>query len=87
MKGSRVKNDLRLKAIKPCPVCGKIPKVYRDYGYEAIGWGAWCTIQCKPFLRKTHIKIESGKAMWNRAFLDAIERWNDMVRRNWTWKQ
>lgn len=26
--------------LKPCPVCGKIPKVKRNYAYEASGYGA-----------------------------------------------
>ena len=24
--------------LKPCPVCGRMPKVKRDYGYEASGY-------------------------------------------------
>lgn len=87
MKGSRVKKNVYLDRIRPCPVCGKMPKVYRDYGYEANGYGAWCTIECKPFLRKAHFKIESGKDRWKRAFMDAIDRWNEMVGVKWTWKQ
>lgn len=62
--------------LKPCPVCGKLPKIKRDYGYEYSGFGAWCTIQCKPFLRKTHLKIEEGKASWDRALKHGIEHWN-----------
>lgn len=62
--------------LKPCPVCGKQPKVFRDIGYETSGFGAWCTIQCKPFLRKPHLKIEEGKATWERALKYGIERWN-----------
>lgn len=87
MKGSRVKNSIYLDRIRPCPVCGKMPKVYRDYGYEANGYGAWCTIECKPFLRKVHFKIESGKANWYRAVLDAIDRWNKTVEVKWVWKK
>lgn len=62
--------------LKPCPVCGKMPKVTRDLTYEALGFGAWCTIQCKPFLRKPHLKIEEGKARWERALEYAVEHWN-----------
>ena len=65
--------------LKPCPVCGKLPKIKRDYSYESAGFGAWCTIQCKPFLRKPHLKIEEGKASWERALLYGAERWNRMV--------
>ena len=57
--------------LKKCPVCGKQPKVKRDYNYEASGFGAWCTIQCKP-----HLKIEEGKATWDRALKYAIAKWN-----------
>lgn len=62
--------------LKPCPICGKQPKVKRDYGSEGAGFGAWCTIQCKPFLRRPHLKVEEGKAQWERALKYAIEEWN-----------
>ena len=62
--------------LKPCPVCGKTPKIYRDISYELSGFGAWCTIQCKPILRKPHIMVAVGKASWGRAFAYAIEAWN-----------
>ena len=62
--------------IKPCPVCGKRPKVKRDIGYETSGFGAWCIIQCKPLLGKAHLKIEEGKSTWKRAYQYAVERWN-----------
>lgn len=65
-----------MEKLKPCPVCGKQPKIFRDLGYEANGFGAWCTIQCKPFLRKPHLKHEEGKATWDRALKYAIEGWN-----------
>ncbi len=88
--------------IKPCPVCGKMPKVKRDYSYESSGFGAWCTIQCKPLFRNPvisqylggtnrctiqckplfrnpHLKIEEGKATWDRAHKYAIVHWNEAV--------
>ena len=65
--------------IKPCPVCGKRPKVKRDIGYETSGFGAWCTIQCKPLLGKAHLKIEEGKSTWERAYQYAVGRWNKEV--------
>ena len=65
------------RELKPCPKCGKLPKIKRDYNYEYSGFGAWCTIQCKPFLRKPHLKIEEGKASWDRALKYGIERWNE----------
>ena len=68
-----------MEELKPCPVCGRQPKVKRDYAYESAGFGAWCTIQCKPFLRKPHAKIEEGKATWERALAYGIEHWNRRV--------
>lgn len=65
-----------MSELKPCPVCGKQPKIIRDIDYETYGFGAWCTIQCKPFLRKPHLKHEEGKSTWDRAFKYAIEAWN-----------
>lgn len=62
----------------PCKVCGKIPKVYRDISYETAGYGAWCTVRCKPLFRKPHCTIESGKSTWARAYSDAINRWNEV---------
>ena len=68
-----------MSELKPCPVCGKIPKIIRDYGYESSGFGAWCIIQCKPFMRRHHMKVEEGKASWERALKYAIEAWNRRV--------
>lgn len=63
--------------IKSCPICKKKPKIYRDHNYEAMGYGAWCTIKCKPLFGKTHLKVEVGKASWNRAYKEAVEQWNE----------
>lgn len=73
-KGTRVK--ISTGVLRPCPRCGKIPKVYRDIGYEVSGFGAWCTIECKPIFRKPHFKVEQGKATWKRAFGYAVAVWN-----------
>lgn len=62
--------------LKPCPVCDRQPKVHRDINYELRGYGAWCTISCKPFLGKPHKKVECGKASYERALLGAINAWN-----------
>ncbi len=64
--------------LKPCPICGKQPKIKRDYNYEMSGFGAWCTIKC-GCLFKTHLKIEEGKATWERALHYASLRWNATV--------
>ena len=58
--------------LRPCPVCGKMPRVSGSYN---PGF-AWCVIQCKPFLRKPHLKIEEGKASWDRALAYGSIRWN-----------
>lgn len=73
-KGARVQVTAGL--LKQCPKCGKIPKVYRDYSYEICGFGAWCTIECKPMIGKPHFKVEQGKALWWRAFDYAAAVWN-----------
>ena len=69
-------SDLKLK---PCPICGRIPKIKRDYKSEVRGYGARCTIQCKFFLRKPHYKITHSKASWNRALYYAIVDWNNSI--------
>lgn len=73
-------SNIELK-ILPCPICGKIPKIKRDYSYESAGFGAWCTIYCKPFLKKPHLKIEEGKASWEPALYYGIKHWNEEVKR------
>ena len=65
-----------------CPRCGKQPKVIRDYAYESMSFGAWCVIQCKPLFQKYHFKTESGKATWERAYKEAVFRWNYCVRQH-----
>ena len=65
--------------LQPCPICGKNPRIIRDRNYEAMAYGAWCTILCKPFLRKPHLIVESGKASWQRAYEEAAEWWNQEV--------
>lgn len=65
--------------LKPCPICGKRPIIVRDLEYEMRGFGAWCTIQCKPFMWKPHLRIEEGKATWDRALKYGIEHWNRRV--------
>lgn len=65
--------------VTKCPICGKEPKVIRDWAYESNGYGSWCTIQCKPFMRKPHLKIEEGKSTWDRALQYGVERWNRLA--------
>ena len=71
-----------MNELKPCPICGKMPKIKRDASSEAHGFGAWCTIQCKPLFRKPHLVIVEGKASWERALTFGIEHWNEEVEKH-----
>lgn len=64
--------------LRPCPVCGKQPRVSISY---AQGPGGWCVIQCKPFLRKPHLKVEEGMTLLNCAIRYAKVRWNQEAER------
>ena len=66
------------RELKPCPICNKQPKIHRDYAYEESGFGAWCTIECGN-LFKRHLKVEGGKASWERALEGACLSWNKAV--------
>lgn len=71
--------------LRRCPICGKESKVIRDWAYESNRYGAWCTIQCKPFMRRPHLKIEEDKATLGRALQNGVERWNclaDEIKKN-----
>ena len=74
-KDVTIEEDVK-ERIKPCPVCGKQPKVKRDIGYEISGFGAWCIIQCKPLLGKAHLKRENlrGNVHINVQSKDGIRR-------------
>jgi hypothetical protein len=73
-----------MNELRPCPICGRSPKIKRDYSYEASGFGSWCTIQCKPLFRKPHLKVEEGKSTWDRALEYAMIRWNTEAEGKWT---
>ena len=62
------------KHLEPCPICGRIPKVYIEE--LGAGWGSWCTILCKKPFKKPHLKIEEGKASLDRAIMYAVNIWN-----------
>lgn len=68
-----------ISTLKPCPICGKKPKAKIDYGYEMSCFGGWVTIQCKPFLRKPHMRVEQGKCNNERALQYAVKEWNERV--------
>lgn len=62
--------------LKPCPVCGRIPKVRRG----AIGCcGAWVEVRCKPLFRREHLAVQHGAATMERAFDMAADAWNRRV--------
>lgn len=59
--------------LKPCPFCGRMPKVrYRAFGC----CGAWVEVQCKPLFRREHLAVQHGAATMKRAFDMAAEDWN-----------
>lgn len=59
--------------LKPCPVCGRMPKVR----CSAIGHcGAWVEVQCKPLFRREHLAVRHGAATMELAFDMAAEDWN-----------
>ncbi len=67
--------------LKPCPFCGRMPKVRRS----AIGGcGAWVEVRCKPLFRREDLAGQHGAALMERAFDMAVEDWN---RRAEKWKK
>lgn len=65
-----IRNETKLK---PCPVCGRMPKVRRG----AIGrCGAWVEVRCKPLFRREHLAVRHGAAIMERAVDMAAEDWN-----------
>lgn len=59
--------------LKPCPVCGRMPKVrYRAFGC----YGAWVEVRCKPLFRREHLAVRHGAATMELAVDMAAEDWN-----------
>lgn len=73
-------NDLN---IRPCPVCGKQPRITRDFNYRPVSGGAWCIIQCKPLFRRRHLVIEGGEISWDLAVERTVERWNKVASKDY----
>ena len=44
------KEKIIIDSLLNCPVCGKKPKIYRDYNFEHMFYGAWCQIKCKHII-------------------------------------
>ena len=74
--GKGVRLRVSTGILNPCPKCGRTPKLYRDFGYEESGFGAWCTIECKPLFKRPHFTVEQGNAQWGRAVGRAVAIWN-----------
>ena len=66
---------------KPCPICGKAPKIFISLDFSQFGFGGYGVVQCKPFLRKPHLRIESGGPSAEWAEQSAIQNWNQEVNR------
>ena len=59
--------------LKPCPVCGRMPKVR----YRAFGCAGGCVeVRCKPLFRREHLAVLHGAAIVERAFDMAADAWN-----------
>lgn len=59
--------------LKPCPVCGRMPKVrYRAFGC----CGVLAEVRCKPLFRREHIVAWHGAATMELAFEMAVDDWN-----------
>lgn len=61
---------------KPCPVCGRLPRVHRDREYEKSGYGSRCIIRCKRLFRKPHLTVEKTHSTWSSALWYGILLWN-----------
>lgn len=58
-----------------CPVCGKPPKVKKTLTGKTI-------IQCKPFLKNAHMRIETPYADFLNPKSKALGAWNASVSNN-----
>ncbi len=61
--------------LKPCPVCGKMPKIKETSWYDR-GAKRLIEIRCKPFFGKVHCEIQwCGTEAWVH-MKDAVRCWN-----------
>jgi hypothetical protein len=74
-----VDSDLTLfnatRKLSPCPVCGKTPEILVFPHVD----GAQCIIQCKPWWRKAHMRVESCAAAGWWAEAKAKREWNAAI--------
>ena len=65
--------------LKPCPVCGKKPKISIG-GFCEAGFSRYrCVVECTPFLRKPHLKVEEVWYSAEGAENIAVNEWNRSV--------
>ena len=66
-----------------CPVCGKPPKIrFDEASYYTDIDALFCTIRCKPFLRKPHLEKTSNLKRTDgfyNSLKRAVNRWNKAV--------
>ena len=58
--------------LKPCPVCGKQPKI-KYYGLN------YAEAQCKPLFGKAHLTVYTGYYMPTKLVKAVFEEWNEEV--------
>lgn len=59
--------------LKPCPVCGRTPKI-RTYNVN-IAW-----VECKPwYRRKAHKSTDVLYSQPSKLFEEAVAEWNALV--------
>lgn len=63
--------------LEKCPVCRKRPRVKME---RHPGGGAFCTIECRPWFGKPHMRVCHGKSTDDRALSYAVAEWNNLAR-------
>ena len=58
--------------IKPCPICGKTPKIKFSYDHCTVN------IKCKPWLENPHFE-ENFYCLYQTDIPYAIRQWNEKV--------
>lgn len=60
---------------KPCPVCGKKPKILRDHNW---GYQALVEIECKRLFRRCHASVWATSIFMETAEDNAVRSWNNI---------
>lgn len=66
--------------LAPCPVCGKLPKLTRDYVFEEMTNKVCIIAKCKPIFGKPHIRIQVVGDNENNAINYCITSYNKAAR-------